>query len=113
MEKSRDHQQEVGSGSLRAKTGWESPRRIQVLVLALSTALGVYLCYRLILPFLSALTWALTLAVLFLPAHRWLASRVKRASLAALLSVLVVALIVAVPATFPVSYTHLTLPTKA
>lgn len=73
--------------------------RVQTLVLVAVTALGIYLCYQLTLPFLPALTWALALAVLFAPAHRWIEARMKRASLAAMVSVLVIALIVVVPAT--------------
>lgn len=78
----------------------ESRAHIQLLVLIVAISLGIYLCYRLILPFLPALVWALTLAILFTPIHRWLESKLKRASLAAALSVLLVGLIVAVPATF-------------
>jgi len=79
---------------------WGSPSHIQALVLILATAGGIYLCYRLALPFLSALTWALTLAILFSPFHRWVEARLKRANLAAAVSILVVGLIVAVPVTF-------------
>lgn len=79
---------------------WGSDGQIHLLALIAATALGLYLCYRMTLPFVPALTWALALAVLFIPAHRWLASTVKHPSLAALISVLVIALIVVVPATF-------------
>ncbi|MDP1831765.1 MAG: AI-2E family transporter [Geothrix sp.] len=78
----------------------ESRAHIQLLVLIVAISLGIYLCYRMILPFLPALVWALTLAILFTPFHRWLESKLKRANLAAAVSVLVVGLIVAVPATF-------------
>lgn len=74
--------------------------RVQTLVLLLATALAIYLCYRLALPFLSPLTWALALAVLFTPFQRWLERKLKRPGLAAAISVLVVGLVVAVPATF-------------
>jgi len=77
----------------------EASGRLQKLVLVAVTALGVVLCYNLTLPFLPAMTWALALAVLFAPAHRWIEARVKRASLAAMVSVLIIALIVVVPAT--------------
>ncbi len=73
-----------------------------MLVLIVVTALGIYLCYRLVLPVLPALVWALVLAVLFIPLHRWLEKKLKRPSLAACASVLVAGLIVAVPATFVV-----------
>jgi len=73
---------------------------IHVLTLMAATALGVYLCYRMALPFVPALSWALALAVVFMPLHRWLESTVKHSNLAASVSVLVIGLIVVVPATF-------------
>jgi predicted PurR-regulated permease PerM len=82
----------AGDGSLRPQ--------LHVLVLMSATALGLYLCYRMALPFVPALTWALALAVLFMPVHRWLKSTVKNSNLAGSVSVLVIALIVIVPATF-------------
>jgi predicted PurR-regulated permease PerM len=72
----------------------------RTLVMLAATALGIYLCYRLALPFLPALVWALTLAVVFAPFNRWLESRLVRPNLAAGVSVLVIGLIVVVPATF-------------
>jgi cellobiose-specific phosphotransferase system component IIC len=39
---------------------------IHMLTLMAATALGVYLCYRMALPFVPALTWALALAVVFM-----------------------------------------------
>ena len=79
---------------------WGSRSHVQTLVLMAATALGIYLCFRLAAPFLSALAWALALAVLFAPFQRWLESKLKHPSLASLVSVLVIALIVVVPATF-------------
>ena len=79
---------------------WGARSHVQVLVLTVATAVGVYFCFRLALPFLPALVWALTLAVLFIPAHRWVESKLKRPSMAAAVSVLAVSLIVAVPMTF-------------
>lgn len=77
---------------------WSGRGRIHVLVLMAITASGIYLCYQLTVPFLPALTWALALAVLFAPAHRWVEARLMRPSLAAAVSVMVIALIVVVPA---------------
>ena len=73
---------------------------VRTLVLIAVTALGLYLCYRLALPFLPALAWALALAVLFTPFQRWLETKIKWTSLAALASVLAIGLVVVVPATF-------------
>ena len=55
---------------------WGSRRHLHVLELMAATVLGTYLCYRMALPFVPALTWALALAVLFCPLHRWLESTV-------------------------------------
>src|SRR5450756_1576185 len=79
---------------------WGSRSHIHVLALMAATALGIYLCYRMALPFVPALTWALALAVLFMPVHRWLESTLKHSNLAASVSVVVIGLIVIVPATF-------------
>jgi len=47
--------------------GWGSRSDIHPLARMAATALGVYLCYRMALPFVPALTWALALAVVFMP----------------------------------------------
>ena len=83
-----------------AANGWGSRSQIQTLVLMAATLFGIYLCYRLALPFLSALAWALALAVLFTPFHRWLESKAKHPNLVAAVSVLMVGLIVVIPLTF-------------
>ena len=56
---------------------WGSRSHVQTLVLMAATAVGIYLCYRLALPFLPALAWALALAVVFTPFHRWLESKAE------------------------------------
>lgn len=85
---------------LPTNDGWHSPWRIQTLVLVTAIAFGTYLCYRMALPFLPALTWAMALAILFAPLHRWLEAKLRRANLAASVTVLLVALIVVVPTAF-------------
>ena len=82
-----------------AANDWGSRSHVQTLVLMAATAFGLYLCYRLAAPFVSALAWALALAVLFTPFQRWLESKLKHPNLAAAVSVLVISLIVVVPAT--------------
>lgn len=77
---------------------WGTRVHVRTLVLTLITALGIYLCYQMSLPFLPALAWALALAVLFAPLQAWLERKMKRASLAALSAVMLIALIVVVPA---------------
>ena len=48
----------------------------------------------------GSIAWALALAVMFAPLHRWLESKVKYPNLAATICVLVAALVVVVPVTF-------------
>jgi len=79
---------------------WLPSGRISSIVLLATTLAGIYLCTLLAAPFLPALTWALVLAVLFVPIHRLIEARVKRPNFAALLSVLIVAGTVVVPSTF-------------
>lgn len=79
---------------------WATRSHVQTLVLMMATALGFYLCYRLAVPFLSALTWAVALAILFAPFQAWVETRIKPRSLATVVSVLVIGLIVVVPMTF-------------
>ena len=81
---------------------WAPRRLTHALVLLLATLGGVYICYLLAVPFLSALTWALVLAVLFASIHQAIEARLRRPNLSATISVLMVALIVVVPATFVV-----------
>jgi predicted PurR-regulated permease PerM len=70
--------------------------------LLLLTAAGLFLCYRLALPFLPALAWALALAILLVSFQRWLERKLKRAGLAAALCVLAAATVLLVPGAFVV-----------
>jgi len=76
---------------------WGSRAHVHTLVMLAITLIALYLCFRMLMPFLSALAWALALAVLVLPLHRRLEARIKSANLVAAISVLVAALIVVVP----------------
>jgi predicted PurR-regulated permease PerM len=73
---------------------WGTRSHVQTIVLMVATATGVYFCYLLATPFLPALVWALALAVLFSPFQCWLESKLKRPSLSAMVSVLVIGLVV-------------------
>jgi predicted PurR-regulated permease PerM len=78
---------------------WATRSHVQTLVMMVATALGFFLCYRLAVPFLSPLTWAVTLAILFAPFHRRIESRIRHPGVATAVSVLVIGLIVVVPMT--------------
>lgn len=81
-----------------AQAAWSTPRSARALVLLAITGIGLYLCFRLALPFLPALAWALALAVLFTPLQRWLERHLRRPSLATSACLLVIAVIVVAPA---------------
>ena len=70
---------------------------IRAFALPLVTLIGLYVCFLLALPFLPALAWALTLAVLAAPLHRRVQSRLRSPSLAAGVSVLLLACLVIMP----------------
>jgi len=76
--------------------------RVGRLPLAVASLAGILLCVLIAWPFLGAITWALTLAVLFLPLHVRIEKTVKHPNIAALLSTALVAVVVVVPAVFVV-----------
>jgi len=74
--------------------------RMQAFVLLGATALGLYLCYRLVHPFLPALSWGLALAVVGYPIHKFICRRLPYKTLSAALTVLVIAALIIVPIVF-------------
>ena len=68
------------------------------LVLALLAAL--YLCWLMLQPFVDVLLWALVLAVVFMPVHRRILTRLGSPTTSAVLSTLLVVVTILVPATF-------------
>jgi predicted PurR-regulated permease PerM len=71
--------------------------RLRAFVLLGLTLAGLIVCFWLLLPFLPALVWALALAILFVPAHRFLETRLGNPNLAAAVSVLMIGLLVVIP----------------
>ena len=72
-------------------------RNVRWWVLLIVTAILLYLCWRMIQPFLSVILWATVLVILFHPVHKRLKQRIKQASLAALVSCAIVILVILVP----------------
>ena len=72
-------------------------RNIRWWVLLLVTVVLLYLCWRMIQPFLSVILWATVLVILFHPVHKRLKQRIRNPSLAALVSSALVILIILVP----------------
>ena len=83
-----------------AADGVLSRQRVHALALIAATVLGVYLCYRLVEPFVPALAWGLALAVVAYPMHKTICRRIPHAALSAALSVVAVALVIIAPAAF-------------
>jgi predicted PurR-regulated permease PerM len=75
-----------------------SHSQVRTLVLMVMTVGGLYLCYRMALPFVPALAWALALALLLVPVQRWLESKLHSPGLAAGILVLLAGLVVVFPA---------------
>jgi predicted PurR-regulated permease PerM len=71
--------------------------RLRAFVLLALTVGGIYVCYLLLLPFLPGLVWALALAILFVPVHRWIEAKLGSGDIAAAISVLLIGLIVVLP----------------
>ena len=88
----------------RATTGWLSREQALALVLIVSTAIALYLCYRLAHPFLPALAWALALAAVTLPCYAWLLNRLNRPNCAAGLAVVLVAVLLIAPTFFVLTH---------
>ena len=70
------------------------------LVLWIAVALVIYLCWRLVAPFLPALAFAFALTMLGDPLFRWLTKKLGGRNIAALISVLVICLTLVVPVIF-------------
>ena len=91
MAKKRNRQEHASELQLGARS------RLRAFVLLGLTLAGLLVCFWLLLPFLPALVWALALAILFLPAHRFIEARLNNRNLAAAVSVTVIGLLVVVP----------------
>ena len=70
---------------------------LRAFALLVATLIGLYVCYLVALPFLPALAWALTVAILAAPLHRRLESRLKHPNVAAAISLALLALLVFAP----------------
>jgi predicted PurR-regulated permease PerM len=70
------------------------------LALVAATALGLYLCWLMLQPFLDVVLWAIVFVVVFYPIQRWLVERTGWPTLSALVSCLVVLTIIVPPLVF-------------
>jgi predicted PurR-regulated permease PerM len=82
------------------REGWWTRDHVLIMVLVAATVLLLFLCWKLALPFMGPIAWALALAIVAHPLYGWLAKRIEKPSLAAGLAVLVIALVIVAPAIF-------------
>jgi predicted PurR-regulated permease PerM len=78
--------------------------RLLTVVLAILTFLAVYVCYRIIEPFIPPMAFALALAVATQRPYRWLRRRIKGQTAGAAVAVLLVALLIIGPAAGLITY---------
>ena len=67
------------------------------LAVLIATAIAVYLCWLMLRPFIGVLEWAIVLVIVFYPVHKQICRKIKRPSLCALISCLLVVLVVVLP----------------
>ena len=69
------------------------------IALMVATGIALYLCWRMLQPFVAVLAWATVLVVAFYPVHRRLLARTKRPATSAALSSLLVVVTILLPVT--------------
>ena len=78
----------------------EKQQQARWLATLAATVLALYLCWLMLKPFIAVLEWAVVLVIVFYPGHQWLAKKIKRRGLSALISSLLVMVIFLAPLTF-------------
>lgn len=86
------------SQSIPPDEGWFTREKILTSFLAGVTLLLLYLCFEMLMPFLPALTFGLTLAVATQRPYNWLSSKVRNNTITSALAVLVVGVLLVLPA---------------
>jgi predicted PurR-regulated permease PerM len=86
--------------SAPASAGPTTNSQLKLAGLVLVSAAVLYLCYRILLPFFPALTWAVALTVVARPLHRLLERYTKRSTVSALLTVIVITVLLVLPVAF-------------
>ncbi|MEO8070589.1 MAG: AI-2E family transporter [Acidobacteriota bacterium] len=76
-------------------------RQVARLVALLTLlVISLYLCWQMLQPFANVLLWALVLATVFSPVHRRIEARLRKPSLSAAVSTLLVVVTILAPVTF-------------
>jgi predicted PurR-regulated permease PerM len=74
-------------------------RVLRWIGLLLATAVALYLCWKMLQPFIEVVLWAVVLVIVFFPIHRRIQARVGSPGWSALLSCLLVIVVILVPLT--------------
>src|SRR5215212_1822760 len=64
-----------------------------------ATLVALYLCWKMLEPFIEVLLWAVVLVIVFMPVHRRVSARVGSPGWSAMLSCLLVVVVILVPLT--------------
>jgi predicted PurR-regulated permease PerM len=78
----------------------DTQRALKWTIFLGATAMVVYLCLRILSPFMNVIAWSAVLAITFHPLHRYLVRTTGRISLSALLSSAVVVIAFVIPLLF-------------
>ncbi len=76
---------------------WLTRERILAVVLVAASVLVGWLCWRMVEPFVPALTWAVVLAVIAHPVHERILARLAWPGVAAAMAVVAVSVVIALP----------------
>ncbi|MGE5801943.1 MAG: AI-2E family transporter, partial [Gemmatimonadota bacterium] len=83
------------------ETGTRSVQRpVRWAILLGATALVIYLCARILVPFINVIAWSSVLAIAFYPIHERLVGKTHRPSLSALITTLLVVVTILIPLLF-------------
>lgn len=74
-------------------------RVLRWIGLIVATAVALYLCWKMLQPFIEVVLWAIVLVIVFFPIHRRIQARVGSPGWSALLSCLLVIFVILVPLT--------------
>src|SRR5829696_1186681 len=80
---------------------WAEPRGRQVrwVGLVVASVVALYLCWKMLQPFVEVVLWAVVLVIVFFPVHRRILRRVGSPGWSAVLSCLLVIVVILVPLT--------------
>jgi predicted PurR-regulated permease PerM len=80
-------------------TGTKRNSLVRLLALLLASVFALYLCWKMLQPFIEVLLWAVVLVIVFYPVHKRILRRVPNPGWAAVLSCLIVIVAILVPLT--------------